>query len=317
MASKDLAATAAYNREYYAENRDKRIAYQREYRAKNKDKILAKDREYYTKNKDKLSAIRRDYRAINKDKLSAYHREYRTKNKDKIRAYQREYRAKNKDKLSAKDRERYAENRDENLDETYNKLLNNPKKTESQWGRFYEHTWCRNYEYFLHARAESGSDIKFEFDGVLVAGEAKYRFEQPGDRSHMRILLEARRQVLTATDDLRDRITVLNGKQPMMIMSNTKDFPLKSDIRKFLAGAGNPKRRLIYLYSEDPSEYFEASPSNFLADKDDSIRFTPDDPKPETLIKVLSGEKLSLIFPIDAPFKTRIGYGLPCPATFQ
>ena len=262
----------------------------------------AYDREYYRKNKEKIAAQQRDYRAKNKEKIAAKNQEYRRKNKGKIAAH---------------NRNNYLEKRDEKLDATYNRLLNKPNKNESDWGKFYEHTWCRNYEYFLHARTESGSDIKFEFDGVLVAGEVKYRFEQPGDGSHIQTLLEARRQVLTTTDDLYDRITVLNGKQPMMIMSNTKDFPPRSDIRKFLAGAGNPKRRLIYLYSEDPSEYFEASPSNFLSDKDDSIRFTPDDPKPETLIKVLSGEKLSLIFPIDAPFKTRIGYGLPCPATFQ
>ena len=122
-----------------------------------------------------------EYYRKNKGKITARNQEYRRKNKEKIAAYKREYRRKNKEKIAAHDRKKYLEKRDEILDETYNRLLNKPNKNEGDWGKFYEHTWCRNYEYFLHARTESGSDIKFEFDGVLVAGEVKYRFEQPGD----------------------------------------------------------------------------------------------------------------------------------------
>ena len=152
------------------------------------------------------------------------------------------------------------------------------------------YTWCRNYGFFSQARKESGTDIKFDFDGVLVAGEVKYRCGKPGDEKHMKKLLGARRQVLTSSSDLNDQTTKLNGKRPIIIMSNTKVFLPKADIRPFLAGGGSRQHRLIYLYSEDPSEYFEASPSNFLGDPSDVIRFTPDEPKPHTLIKLLSGE---------------------------
>ena len=150
--------------------------------------------------------------------------------------------------------------------------------------------WYRKYTYFLSAHQRSGSDIKFYFDGVLVPGEVKYRLANPGSQDHMARLLDARRQVLTTSEDLQNRATLLNGKRPIIIASNTKVFTTDTDFKLFLAGGGSPRHRLIYLYSEDPSEYFEASPSNFLGDPSDVIRFTPDEPKPHTLIKLLSGE---------------------------
>ena len=123
-----------------------------------------------------------------------------------------------------------------------------------------------------------------------MPGEVKYRVKNPGKTEHMARLLVARRQVMTTSDDLNNRATVLNGKRPVIIASNTRVFTAKTDLRKFLAGGGSNKHRLIYLYSEDPLEYFEGSPSNFLGDPSDVIRFTPDNPKPHTLIKLLSGE---------------------------
>ena len=125
-----------------------------------------------------------------------------------------------------------------------------------------------------------------------MVGESKFCSES-GSPRHMCRLLEGQDQLLTSTIILGDRISVLNGKRPMIIMSNTKSFTPRTSFRDFLAGKlsdGLSGFRHIYLYSDDPSQYFEASPSNFLGDPSDVIRFTPDDPKPYTLIKLLSGE---------------------------
>jgi hypothetical protein len=55
-----------YNKELYAENRDKRLAKAKEYRAENRDKILEKQKEHYAENKDKLLAQMKEYRAKKK-----------------------------------------------------------------------------------------------------------------------------------------------------------------------------------------------------------------------------------------------------------
>ena len=149
------------------------------------------------------------------------------------------------------------------------------------------------YSYFSLANSKSGSDLKLCVpagvvgdEEILVAGEVKHSpTKTPGEFGAC--LLAARRQVITTTSDLWDSISVLGGKQPMFIASNHKVF---LGMMGTFIGINHPMYRLVMLYSEDPSEYFEGSPSNFLGDPSDVIRFTPDDPKPHTLIKLLSGE---------------------------
>jgi hypothetical protein len=100
-----------YNKEYWAENKDKI----KEYRAENRDTISAQRKEHYVENKDKLLAQMKEYYAENKDKHLAQMKEYYTENKDKLLAQMKEYKAENRDKLLAKQKEYYAENRDKLL----------------------------------------------------------------------------------------------------------------------------------------------------------------------------------------------------------
>jgi hypothetical protein len=109
----------AYNKEYYAKNKEKYQAYReqhrekrnealKKYRLENKSKTKAAakkyDREYYLKNKQRILEKCVDYYVENKEKIAAYKREYAVKNKDKIAEQRRKYRIENKDKISERRR---------------------------------------------------------------------------------------------------------------------------------------------------------------------------------------------------------------------
>ncbi|HMV36885.1 MAG TPA: hypothetical protein PKD60_13385, partial [Turneriella sp.] len=68
---------AEYDRQYYAENRDKA----REYRTENRDKIAERHRQYRAENRDKIAERHRQYRAENRDKIAERHRQYRAENR--------------------------------------------------------------------------------------------------------------------------------------------------------------------------------------------------------------------------------------------
>ena len=64
---------AEYDRQYYAENRDKA----REYRTENRDKIAERQRQYRAENLDKRAELHRQYRAENRDKIAERKRQHR------------------------------------------------------------------------------------------------------------------------------------------------------------------------------------------------------------------------------------------------
>lgn len=87
---------AAYQRLWYAANRDKKMEYQREYRKSEKGKAV--QRKYHLKIKDKKREYQKKYRASeeNKEKQRKYWRKYRLKNIEKIRELRRKYYLENK-----------------------------------------------------------------------------------------------------------------------------------------------------------------------------------------------------------------------------
>ena len=88
---------AEYDRQYYAENRDKA----REYRTENRDKIAERQRQYRAENRDKIAERHRQYRAENRDKIAERQHQYRAENRDKIAEYHRQYSAALTDALVA------------------------------------------------------------------------------------------------------------------------------------------------------------------------------------------------------------------------
>ena len=57
------------NKEYYIDNKDKKIQYQKEYNTLNKDEIVEYQKNYYIQNKDKLLEYQNKYNVDNKDKI--------------------------------------------------------------------------------------------------------------------------------------------------------------------------------------------------------------------------------------------------------
>ena len=136
---------SSYNKEWYAQNKEKVTAYRREWRKKNADKYKAHSKAAYARHKQRLlddpeykkryDAQINAYRAKNPDKARLASANYRKrlkdlspeelaarrlakrekdredyyKNREKKLAYAKAYALKNKDKISARRKKRYAE----------------------------------------------------------------------------------------------------------------------------------------------------------------------------------------------------------------
>ncbi len=102
----------AYDREYNEHNREKIAAYKREYRVRNREKIAARQKEYYERNRELRAAYHREYYQRNREMIAACHREYYERNSEKKLAYHREYRKRNREKIAVYNREYYECNRE-------------------------------------------------------------------------------------------------------------------------------------------------------------------------------------------------------------
>lgn len=65
-------------------NPEVRKAYERAYYAANKEKVLAKNKKWIAKNKEKILNQKKEYFAANKEKIKAYKKSYYEKNKIEI-----------------------------------------------------------------------------------------------------------------------------------------------------------------------------------------------------------------------------------------
>ena len=77
-------------------NTDDGFQYQKEYNAENKEKKVERAKNYYINNKEKMLEHHRIYNANNKEKIVEYKKNYYAKNKEKLLEYGRIYNAKNK-----------------------------------------------------------------------------------------------------------------------------------------------------------------------------------------------------------------------------
>jgi hypothetical protein len=83
--------TGRTDKQYYEDNKDKRLQQQKEYNQKNKDKIKAYNQQYREDNKDKRAEQKKEWYEDNKEKLLQQQKEYNEQNKDKIKAYKQQY----------------------------------------------------------------------------------------------------------------------------------------------------------------------------------------------------------------------------------
>lgn len=113
----------AYQRAYYAANRERALANMKRWHDANRESVAAYQRRYWEGNRDRLSEYRRDWYNENKDRSLARMAEYRRANKARIKAgkfrhymanrahylaYQQEWRKKNPDAVLDRVRRRQA-----------------------------------------------------------------------------------------------------------------------------------------------------------------------------------------------------------------
>lgn len=116
MAWKSREAMLAYNRDYYAKNRDALLAKQKAWRQSHAALVAQRSHERYVSNRAKASAQRKTRYATKKELEREQQRIYREAHREQIRSQQRAYRAANKDALNRKARERRAADPDKYRD---------------------------------------------------------------------------------------------------------------------------------------------------------------------------------------------------------
>ena len=94
-------------KEYYVDNKDKRLEQSKECREANKDKMQEYQKEYYKNNKDKIKELQKEYKQDNKNKIKEFQKEWYEQNKQKIKEYKKKYYEKHQEKIKEWQRESY------------------------------------------------------------------------------------------------------------------------------------------------------------------------------------------------------------------
>ena len=277
--------------------------------------------------KDVWNATRREKRAENPELYREKRRTIRAKNPELYNRHNREWGAKNSNWVASYRIKKYAELRANNIESWRELAAGNPGFITNwdRWGKdlvelnrqeiwrnskpwkhsvslpiCFERAWLA-YPYFFPSKSDPTSDLWLSIEEpnptLRSPGEVKYvlKLDSPNRFQGIRRALGQ----LSTTALRFGRFIVAPHKKPLIVMANLppEDVSIKMTGRgnMFIRNFGGdffPEHRFIYLYSEDPSLYFQAHPNNWIDDPDgkDAVTFTPDDPKPYTLIKLLSGE---------------------------
>jgi hypothetical protein len=82
----EKAYQRAYQKAYYAKNKDKLISYSKEWQAENKERLRERQRRYEQENKEKIAARCKARYEASKEKIAAKRREYRKENPGVVQA---------------------------------------------------------------------------------------------------------------------------------------------------------------------------------------------------------------------------------------
>lgn len=80
---------SAYNRAYYAANRDRLIAYGRAYREANRERIAARAKAYKAANRERIAAYQHEYHNANKVRLAKQKKAYFEANRERLSDHQK------------------------------------------------------------------------------------------------------------------------------------------------------------------------------------------------------------------------------------
>ena len=97
---KIVVCRKAYNKDYYARNREHILARQKRYRAENAEILKSRRKRWYENNRERLASSQRAYCQQNKEHIRNYRSQYCKNNRERINKYWRSYSyAKNKEQI--------------------------------------------------------------------------------------------------------------------------------------------------------------------------------------------------------------------------
>ena len=96
---KIVVCRKAYNKNYYAKNREQILVWQKRYRTENAEILKSHRKRWYENNRERPASSQRAYRQQNKEHTRNYRRQYCKNNRERINKYWRSYYAKNKEQI--------------------------------------------------------------------------------------------------------------------------------------------------------------------------------------------------------------------------
>ena len=113
LVSKEEGYKQEYDKQYYEQNKDKRLEQKKQYYEQNRDEILEQSRQRYQKNRDEILEQKKQYYEQNRDEILEQKKQYYEQNREKELEQSRQRYQKNRDEINERRRQRYQKNRDE------------------------------------------------------------------------------------------------------------------------------------------------------------------------------------------------------------
>jgi len=164
-----LAKERAYNKVYYAANKDKLVAYRRDYCEQNREIVNLRAREYITRNKETVKQRRKGYYIKNRIRIL----EREKKRYEKMAPQILQYRQLNKERTRAYENNRYQTNPQYRISVTLRARIRDAIKREHKSARTEELLGATFLEFkqYLENKFESGMSWKnygaWEVDHII------------------------------------------------------------------------------------------------------------------------------------------------------
>ena len=112
---KKVVCRKAYNKNYYAKNREQILVRQKRYRTENPEILKSRRKRWYENNRERLASSQRAYCEQNKEHIRHYRRQNCKNNRERINKYWRSYYAKNKEQIKQRLRDQKQRKKGQNI----------------------------------------------------------------------------------------------------------------------------------------------------------------------------------------------------------
>lgn len=117
--------TKKNRKEYYEDNKDKKIEYQLKYYEENKEKLKEYKKEWYNERKEELKEYKKKYYEENKEKLKEHKKKYYEENKEHLLNWGKQYYNENRDVILERVNEHYYETIKYTINQIYDNFTKN------------------------------------------------------------------------------------------------------------------------------------------------------------------------------------------------